>query len=260
MSSMIRKVGAAALLALVLAVPTAQAGLFSDDEARRAILELREKLAKLTEQQRTQESEAATAQEQISQLRRSLLDLNTQLELARAELAKLRGQDEQLSRDLADLQRVQKDIRQGVDDRIRKLEPQPVTVDGREFVADPEETRQYEEALATLRKGEFAGAATALQAFQKRYPTSGYNPTALYWLGNAQFGKREYKEALASFKALVGNWPDHPRAPEALLSAAGCQVDLKDLKGARRTLEDLLKQYPKSEAAQAAKDRLASMR
>ncbi len=259
-SSMIRNTAVAWCLALVSAVPTAHAGIFDDAEARRAILELREKVAKLTEQQRVQGTEAAAAQEQINQLKRSLLDLNSQLEMARGEIARLRGQDEQLSRELADLQRVQKDIRQGVDDRIRKLEPQTVSVDGREFTADPEESRQFDEALGILRKGEFASAAAALTAFQKRFPSSGYSPSALFWLGNAQYGKRDYKEAMASFRALVGTWPDHPRAPEALLSAASCQVELKDLKGARRALEEVLKSYPKSEAAQAAKDRLSAMK
>jgi TolA-binding protein len=35
---------------------------------------------------------------------------------------------------------------------------------------------------------------------------------------------------------------------------------MKDPKAARKTIEDLIKAYPKSEAAQAGKDRLASLR
>ena len=82
----------------------------------------------------------------------------------------------------------------------------------------------------------------------------------LFWLGNAQYGKREYKEAIASFRALLAAAPDHPRAPEALLSVANCQIELKDAKAARRTIDELLKTYPKSEAAQAGKERLASLK
>jgi TolA-binding protein len=37
-------------------------------------------------------------------------------------------------------------------------------------------------------------------------------------------------------------------------------MELKDAKGAKRTLDDLLKTYPKSEAAQAGKERLASLK
>jgi tol-pal system protein YbgF len=175
-------------------------------------------------------------------------------------MAKLRGQDEQLTRDVVELQRQQKDTQQGVEDRIRKLEPQKVTLDGKEFLVDPEERRQYEEAIAMLRKGDFAAASAALAAFNRRFPVSGYNSAALFWLGNAQYGMRDYKEAMASFRALIAAAPDHLRAPEALLSVANCQMELKDTKGAKRTLDELIKTYPKSEAAQAGKERLASLK
>jgi TolA-binding protein len=54
--------------------------------------------------------------------------------------------------------------------------------------------------------------------------------------------------------------PDHPKASEAALSIANCQIELKDTKAARKTLEDLMKVYPQSEAAVAAKDRLTRLK
>ena len=251
----------AAALAAAMTAPAAQAGMFDDDEARKAILDLRAKLEQSNEAQRARQAELnAQLLEQIGQLKRSLLDLNNQLELLRADNAKLRGQEENLARDVAELQRKQKDVQQGIDERVRKLEPQKVSVDGKEFLADAEEKRQYEDAMSLLRKGEFAPAASALQAFQKRFPASGYNDSVLFWLGNAQYGKREFKEAIASFRALVAASPDHPRAAEALLSVANCQIELKDNRGAKRTVDDLLKAYPKSEAAQAGKERVALLK
>lgn len=235
----------------------ARAALFEDDEARRAILELRNRVTQLETQQKDQQ---AQLRDEIQQLRRNLLDANNQLEALRADLAKLRGQDEQLARDVADLQRRQKDIAQGVEERIAKLEPQKVSVDGKEFMADPEEKRQYDEAVAPMRSGDFNASAQALIAFMKRYPSSGFNDSARFWLGNAQYGKREYKDAITSFRSFVAGAPDHPRAPEALLAVANCQLEMKDTKGARRTLEELVRTYPKSEAAQAAKERLVSLK
>jgi tol-pal system protein YbgF len=238
------------MLSAVLFAPTAQAGLFEDEDARKAILDLRQRVDQGSEQSKVQGE----------QLRRSLLDLNNQLEALRAETARLRGQNEQLARDVAEVQRQLKDLKQGVDERVGKFEPQKVTVDGKEFVAEPEERRLYDEAMATLRKGDFAAAASAFAAFQKRYPKSGYADSVLFWLGNAQYGKRDYGAAMASFRALVAAAPDNPRAPEALLSLANCQLELKDGKGARKTLDDLVKAYPKSEAAQAGRERLATLK
>lgn len=254
------------LLALALAGASLMASgpahaLFEDEEARRAILDLRARLQKLDEAQR-QSTETQTGQltEQVSQLRRSLLDLNAQLELLRAEVAKLRGQNEQLARDLSDTQRKLTDQSQSLDARLRPLEPQKVALDGREFQVDPEEKRQYEAAIGLVRRGDFVEAASALASFQKRFPASGYTDSVRFWLGNAYYGKRDYKEAIETFRAFIKASPTHPRAAEALLATANCQIELKEVKGARRSLEELIKSYAGSEAAQAAKERLASLK
>jgi len=260
MNAMPRWLGAASL-ACALFAPAAHAGLFDDDEARKAILDLRQKLEESNEQHRTRQAELnSQMQEQIRQLQRSLLDLNGHIESLRADNARLRGQDEQRVREVAELQRLVKDLQHGVDERIRRFEPQKISLDGKEFLAEPDEKRQYEEAMAVLRTGEFAAAADALAAFQRRYPASGYNESVLFWLGNAQYGKRDYRDAIASFRSLLGAFPEGARAPEAMLSIANCQAELKDPRGARRTLGELIKNYPKSEAAQAGRERLASLK
>jgi tol-pal system protein YbgF len=259
--SFLRRPALAACLAAALVAPAAHAGLFDDDEARRAILDLRQKLEQSNEQQRARQAEQLTQfGEQLGQMKRGLLDLNNQIELLRGENAKLRGQNEQLLRDVAEVQRKQADIQQGVEDRIRKIEPQKVTLDDKEFLAEPDEKRQYDEALAAVRRGEFDRAATGLSALLRRWPSSGYREAALFWLGNAQYGRRDYKEAINAFRTLVSTAPESAKAPEALLAVANCQAELKDTKAARRTIEELVKSYPKSEAAQAGRERLVSMK
>lgn len=243
-------------LLLAAALP-AQAALFDDNEARRAILELR---ARLTQNEEQSKHQAEQMNAQLQQLQRSLLELNNQLERLRSDLAAQRGQDEQIARDVAELQRRQKDIAQGVDERIRRFEPQKVSVDGKEFLADPDEKKLYDDAVALLRGGDFAATAAALQAFVRRYPASGFVDSARFWLGNAQYGKRDYRDAIATFRAFVAAAPQHPRAPEALLALANSQLEMKDPKGARVTLNELLKTYPQSEAAQAGRERLAALK
>lgn len=253
----------AAVAGLMLVAASAQAQLFPDNEARKAILELRatdEQTGKRLAELAAANKAVLDQVQQLMPLRSSLLDLNNQLEALRAELARMRGANEQLARDVSELQRQQKDTAQGVNDRIRKLEPQKVAVDGKEFLADADEKRLYEEAFAFIRSGDFAGAASALSAFSRRYPASGYLDSVRFWLGNAQYGKREYKEAIAMFRAFMAEAPAHARVPEALLAVANCQAEMKDSKGARVTLADLLKRYPQSEAAQAGKERLAALK
>lgn len=233
------------------------AALFDDDEARRAIIDLRQKFD--LSQQRSAD-EAKKTSDENSQLRRSILDLANQIETLRADLAKLHGLNEQLARDVADSQRRQKDMTQGVDDRFRKFEPSKVIVDGKEFLASPSETRDFDSALAALRTGDFSASQNSFLDFIKRNPDSGYRPSALFWLSNAQYALRNYKDAINNFKSVLSLAPDHLRAPEAALAIANCQFELKDSKSARKTLEDLIKVYPQSEAASVAKERLVKLK
>ncbi|MEJ8822846.1 tol-pal system protein YbgF [Variovorax humicola] len=228
----------------------ANAALFEDDEARRAILDLRQRV----ETMRTQYE--AAAQRAGEQNARTVLELQNQIEGLRSDVARLTGQNEQLAKTVSDLQLRQ----QTADDKVKRSEPAPVNVDGREFTADPKEKSDFDAALGIFRAGQFGQAQSAFADFVKRYPQSGYNPSALFWLGNAQYATRNYNEAIANFRSMLSLAPDHAKAPEAVLSIANCQIELKDTKAARRTLEDLVKAYPQSEAASAARERLARLK
>jgi tol-pal system protein YbgF len=221
---------------------SAQAGLFEDDEARRAILDLRERVERQGQE--------------IQNFQRSLLEQQNQFEALRAETARLRGEKEELTQEL----RRQQELSQGVDDRLKKFEPTKVKVDGVEFVAEPAETKAYEDALAIFRKGEFAAASTAFNDFIKRNPKSGYVLPSLFWLGNAQYANRSYASAINNFNTLLSKAPSHMRAADSMLSVGNCQLELKDIKAARKTFNDLVKAYPHTEAAAAASERLAKLK
>ncbi len=233
---------AVALAAGLLLSAGVQAALFEDDEARRAILDLRERVERQGEE--------------IQNFQRSLLEQQNQFEALRTETARLRGEKEELSQQL----RRQQELSQGVDDRLKKFEPSQVKVDGMEFVADPAETKAYEDALAIFRKGEFGAASTAFNDFIKRNPKSGYVVSSLFWLGNAQYANREYNNAIKNFNALLSKDPNHMRSAESMLSVANCQLELKEIKTARKTLADVVKNYPHTEAAVAASERLAKLK
>lgn len=258
------RLGAVCLSALVTLSTPAAAALFGDDEARAAILELRQRVDVL---RLDQEQRATAQQEQLRrlideniQLRRSLIDLQTQIDNLRTDNARLIGRDEVSARALVDAQRQYKEALAALEERVRALEPERVSVDGREFLAERAERRDFETGLGLFRKGDFPGAQNAFAEFIKRYPSSGYAPSAFFWLGNAQYATQDYKEAIENFRILLSQSQDHARAPEAVLAIANCQVELKDTKGARKTLEELIKAYPKSDAAATAKQRLPRLK
>ena len=242
-----------ALAVLLFGLGSAQAALFEDAEARRAILDLRQRLEATNNALKAQDEDNV-------QLRRILVDLQGQIDNMQAQRNKSRGSQEQLARDVSDIQLRQRDVQTGLEERLRKMEPVSVSLDGLEFQADPTEKRDYDAAMDVFRKGDFAAAQASLQRFVQRYPQTGYMPSALFWLGNASYAIKDYKGSLAQFRQMLNLSSTHARAPEAMLAISNVQIELKDTKAARKTLEDLIKAYPQSDAAQAAKDRLPKLR
>lgn len=252
-------------VALLGTAATGHAALFGDDEARRAILDLRARVD--ANRQAAEDANRQLSQEMkelvdggLSPARRSMLDLANQIEALRRELAEMRGQNERLARDVAELQRQQRDVAGNLNERLRPLEPVKVTLEGQEFVAKPEEKAAFEAAMTTLRASDFPAATQQYAQFLTRYPNSGYVPVVLYWQGNAQYASRSYKPAIDSYQRLLGLAPNHPRAPEAMLAIANCHLELKDARSAKAALQNVVKTYPASEAASAAKDRLSRLR
>jgi len=238
----------------------ARAGLFDDDEARRAIIDVRKKIEIQTE-------EIKKNLDDIKKFQSNLIEQQNLFENLRNEIQRLRGEKEELTQELRKQQSASQALSQSIDERLKniderlkKFEPVKVKLDNQEFLADPAEIRFYEAALATFRKGEFAVASEGFIDFNKRYPASGYAVMSLFWLGNSQYANREYKDAIKNFNNLLAKDPDHVRAPDAMLSVANCQLEMKDVKSARKTLDDLMKKYPQSESAAAAKERLSKLK
>jgi tol-pal system protein YbgF len=239
---------AAALLAAIAYLPLhASAGVFDDDEARRAILDLRTKVDKVANDLNVRLETKAD--------KSSTLDLVNQNEMTLQEISKLRGQLEVLANDVANAQKRQKDFYVDLDARLRKLEPRQVTIDGKSTQVDLSEQKDYDAAMLLFKAGDYKAAAGALDAFVRRYPESGYAANAQYWLGNAFYAQRDCKSAIAAQQVVLKAYPDSPKAADAMLNIASCQTELKD-KAAKKTLQELIKTYPDTPAAETAKERL----
>jgi tol-pal system protein YbgF len=239
--------------ALLASLPLAShAGVFDDDEARKAILDLRAKVEAL--------SKDLNARIDTKTDKTAALEFVNQHEMAMAEIAKLRGQIEVLANEVSKAQQRQKDFYVELDARLRKLEPRKVSIDGKEADIDPNEQKSYDAAFALFKSGDFKNAAAALQDFVHRYPASGYAAIAQYGLGNSYYALRDYPNAIAAQQVVVSKFADSPKAPDAMLNIASCYIELKDKKTAKKVLQDLIAKFPDSTSAQAAKERLATIK
>ena len=61
-------------------------------------------------------------------------------------------------------------------------------------------------------------------------------------------------------KSFTGMNESHSKFPEALLTLANAQLELKQSQDAKKTLDELISKFPSSEAAAAGKERLISLK
>lgn len=243
------KIAPIGMSAILLIFSSSAHAFLEDTEARKAILELRQRVQ--------------NAEQENAQLRRSLLDLQADIQNIQKNAAELRGQNEQLARESLQLQQLLQKHgtnAQAIEQRLRAFEPTVVQVDGLEFMATPSEQRAFGAALAHVRAGDFGSARTAFAAFVNGYAGSGYLPSARFWLASTQYAARDCREAITNIQSMLRSAPTHARAADAMLTMANCQAELKDNKTARKTLQDLIAKYPGTEAAQNAAQRLPKIK
>lgn len=261
------------LLALLAAAMPAQAQLFGgDDQARRAIIELRERVEanRLTAEQANQALQQQQTEltqrldEELLGLRRNLVEIGTQNDALRRELAELRGHNERLAHLVAELQRQQRDLQRDwqaqLDQRLRPLEPITVTVEGVEFQTRPEEVQAFDAAMVVLRASDFERAARLFGEVVAQFPRSGYVVPALYWQGNAQYAARKHAASVETFRRMIASSPRHPRVPDALLGIANAHIAQRDNRAARAALQELIQAHPNTEAAAVARERITRLR
>jgi len=250
------------LLCLCVASSHASAGLFADEDARKQVQQLDGRVVKL-------EQALAASDADKEQAVRSMLDMQMQLDAVNTELRKIRGQNEEFAHELQDAEKRQKDFYIDLDTRLRRIEasasaaaqttdiqgasaPEPAKAGGEE--------QAFQTAYGFYKAENYQSATAAFSDFLKNYPDSVHEANVLYWMGNSYFLLKDYKNCLASYGPLVTKFPDHPRVAEVMLNMADCQLELKSKSAAKKTLKQIISQFPGSDASDKAKKRLATIK
>jgi tetratricopeptide (TPR) repeat protein len=210
--------------------------LFSDDEARKAILDLRKTLA--------------TTQ----------LELQGQIEKLKADNAELRGKIEDLEKQSEDINSSQKTYYQDLDNRLGNFEPRTATIEGVTGTVQPNEKKAYDDALKAFQAGSLKKADESFTAFAAKFPKSPYLPLALYWSGNSKYANKDYAGAINQLQSLIKKYPNHPRIPAAMVTLGNAQLESGNKTAAKKTFAEIVSKYPDTEAAKDAQQLLAALK
>ncbi len=239
----------AATIVLWLGAPHAHAQLFADDEARRAIIDLRTELRAKAER-----------------LEATQLDLLRQIEQLRADQAALRGSLEQTGQTTNTTRQQQKELFESLEKQIQRLEgrlgqvePKTVEIDGKTLSVQPDELAAYEKARGLMGSGDLAGAVKTFQQMMQRFPGSALYPWALFHEGVSQYALKHADAAIKSLSQLTERYSSHPRTPDAMLTLASALAESGKSAQARSTLQSVMKRFPGTEQAKTASTRLKTL-
>lgn len=184
------------------------------------------------------------------------------------ELRELRGQVERLQYEIDRMKQQQQKLYTDLDNRVRQIEsgaggvaagggsPGAAAGRGASAAASPQEEQAYLEAFELLRAGKFDDALLGFQNQLANWPQGARADDALYWMGEANYFKRDYGAALKNYQDLLSRFPDSERAADALLKVGFSQLELGQTSAGRATLQRVVEKYPRSTAAGLARQRL----
>jgi tol-pal system protein YbgF len=117
----------------------------------------------------------------------------------------------------------------------------------------------YRRSLDSLRGGGDAEAMAGFREFLRLYPQHDLADNAQYWLAEGYYAQKDYPLAMKEFRRVVERYPQGNKVADALLKVGFCHLALGSTAVGRQTLEQVVRNYPRAEAAALAGARLAEI-
>jgi len=217
----------------------------------------------------------------------SLIQIANQLDQLRADTQALRGEVETLRFETESGAERQRQLYLDVDQRLQALESQSRGgFDGRPgqgFGANApgaggfgdtgaggaagaaggsvtgSDTDNYQRAFELLQARRYGDAAQAFTRFLQAFPSSELADNAQYWLAETYYVQREFATALPEFQKVLDLYPQSDKLADSLLKVGYCNYELKRWDAARTALQQVMRDYPGTTAAQLAVSRLEAL-
>jgi|SRR5579863_69295 len=121
-------------------------------------------------------------------------------------------------------------------------------------------TEAYNLAYNDYLKGNYDLAIMGFQNFLQQFPTSAQYAHALYWLGEAYYGKKDYPKAIEWFGRVTRDFPRSEKAASSQLKKGYSYLELGDSAQGKQALKKVVEQFPFTNEADLAKSRLAELK
>jgi len=151
--------------------------------------------------------------------------------------------------------------------------PTPSPSGGARPRGDGTAEESYKAAYLDFTKGNYTLAIAEFREFVQRHPDAPQADGAQYWIGESYFSmgraaasagqadkaREALEQSVQEFRKVFVNYPRGRQVPTALYKEALALVELKQVKVARARLQYLVDNFPQSEEAPLARERLKSL-
>src|SRR5215472_2074909 len=138
---------------------------------------------------------------------------------------------------------------------------------------EPGAEESYKAAYSDFTKGNYTLAVAEFREFVRRYPDSPKVDSAQYWIcecyfnmgraaasaGQPERSREALERSVQEFRKVFVNYPNGSQVPTALYKEALALVELKQPKVAQARLQYIVDNFPQSEEAPLARERLKSL-
>jgi TolA-binding protein len=273
----IRPAGSLGLPAVVFWVLLS--GCASDESAQHDIAQLRQDLnaVNLAVHRSKGETDTVVGQldrrtrEQAAENTKQLQTLSARFDSLTAELNSLSARLDELAQRLDTLSRPA-----GGGSPPRPSPPPAPTLSpsgGGRSSGGPSAEESYKAAYLDFSKGNYSLAIASFREFVRRFPDAPQADGAQYWIGEsyvasahaaatqgqADKAKEALQQAVQEYRKVFVNYPRGAQVPTALYKEALALEELKQVKLAQARLQYLVENFPQSQEAPLARERLKSL-
>ena len=191
----------------------------------------------------------------------SLLELAQRIDALQADLRTIRGEVELLQNETQGGKTQSRNLYGDLEKRLAALETLggvgSAAAGGAVVAAGgASEQATYDAGMAALRGGNYDKAISTFGEVVTNYPSGDLAGNAQFWIGESYYTKGDLENAVTAYRKVLTVWPDSRKAPDAMVKLGFSLSDLKRTSEARTTLEEVVRKYPGTNAAQLAADRL----
>jgi TolA-binding protein len=209
--------------------------------------------------------------EQSGESGRQLSAMNARIDRLAAEMNRLSARLDELSQRLESQSRPQGTGTSGRP--APSPSPTPLPSGGSRAPGDATAEESYKTAYLDVTKGNYTLAIAEFREFVRRYPDAPQADAAQYWIGESYFSmgraaasagqadkaREALEQSVQEFRKVFLNYPRGRQVPTALYKEALALVELKQMKVAKARLQYLVDNFPQSEEAPLARERLKNL-